>query len=311
MVTNEEGIRYLRENFQASDWLAVFLQNQGGHIIQRFTTAQRLAESDVQAWLDYKNRQGYKVCVSMNALTPGVESRRKQDVAMIRHLYVDVDQNGPQVLPKIVQSEKTPTPNYVLETSPGKYQVIWKVEGMAKAHAEVLLKGLAQEYGADPAPVDSNRVLRIPGFRNEKYSPAPTVTARKLAEETYHAEEFKVQYDQVKRWALHAEHKHPHAAAGQGTQSHWDFHIAARRLRSGEDPKRIAASIDTYRAQWAAQGAGKEKYAAPWGSDPMGYGERTVRAAMAAVGHERQHSRGLRSENVHQLGPAITQGISG
>ena len=145
MATNEEGIRYLRENFQASDWLAVFLQNQSGHIIQRFTTAQRLAESDVQAWLDYKNLQGYKVCVSMNALTPGVESRRKQDVAMIRHLYVDVDHHGPQVLRKIMQSEKTPTPNYVLETSPGKYQVIWKVEGIAKAHAEVLLKGLAQE----------------------------------------------------------------------------------------------------------------------------------------------------------------------
>jgi len=129
MATNEEGIRYLRENFQPSDWLAVFLQNQGGHIIQRFTTAQRLAESDVQAWLDYKNRQGYKVCVSMNALTPGVESRRKQDVAMIRHLYVDVDHKGTQVLPKIVQSEKTPTPNYVLETSPGKYQVIWECGG--------------------------------------------------------------------------------------------------------------------------------------------------------------------------------------
>src|SRR5215470_15478137 len=129
MAINEEGIRYLRENFQASDWLAVFLQNQSGHIIQRFTTAKRLAESDVQAWLDYKNDQGYKVCVSMNALKPGVESRRKQDVAMIRHLYVDVDQNGPQVLPKIVQSEKTPTPNYVLETSPGKYQVIWECGG--------------------------------------------------------------------------------------------------------------------------------------------------------------------------------------
>jgi hypothetical protein len=49
MATNEEGIRYLRENFQPSDWLAVFLQNQSGHIIQRFTTAQRLAEGDVQA----------------------------------------------------------------------------------------------------------------------------------------------------------------------------------------------------------------------------------------------------------------------
>jgi hypothetical protein len=43
----------------------------------------------------------------------------------------------------------------------------------------------------------------------------------------------------------------------------------------------------------------------------MGYGERTVRAAMAAVEYERQHSRGMRSENVHQLGPAIGQGMSG
>jgi len=36
-----------------------------------------------------------------------------------------------------------------------------------------------------------------------------------------------------------------------------------------------------------------------------------VRAAMAALNYERQHSRGMRSENLHQLAPAIGQGISG
>jgi hypothetical protein len=38
------------------------------------------------------------------------------------------------------------------------------------------LKLLAMTFGGDPACTDRNRVLRLPGFLNQKYTPAHVVT---------------------------------------------------------------------------------------------------------------------------------------
>ena len=51
-------------------------------------------------------------------------------------------------------------PNYVLNTSPDKFQVVWKVEGMTIED---------REFDGDAAATDSTRVLRLPGFANKKY----------------------------------------------------------------------------------------------------------------------------------------------
>jgi len=56
-----------------------------------------------------------------------------------------------------------------VNTSPGKWQVSWRVEGFAKDEAEDLQRALARETGADPAATDCARVLRLPGFYNHKY----------------------------------------------------------------------------------------------------------------------------------------------
>ena len=63
----------------------------------------------------------------------------------------------------------------ILSTSPGKYQVLWRVEGFDFARQEQTLKLLAIAFGGDPACTDCNRVLRIPGFLNCKYDPAHRV----------------------------------------------------------------------------------------------------------------------------------------
>ena len=60
----------------------------------------------------------------------------------------------------------------ILSTSPGKYQVLWRVEGFDFDTQEITLKQLAMAFGGDPACTDCNRVLRIPGFLNRKYDPA-------------------------------------------------------------------------------------------------------------------------------------------
>jgi hypothetical protein len=51
------------------------------------------------------------------------------------------------------------------------------VDGFDFAAQEGVLKQLAIAFGGDPACTDCNRVIRIPGFHNTKYTPAYPVTA--------------------------------------------------------------------------------------------------------------------------------------
>ena len=88
----------------------------------------------------YKNeKDSCDVYVGMNALKPEAHTRTKEDILAIRHLYVDLDQDGSTSLAAIEKSNLVPPPSYVLNTSPDKYQVIWKVEDVQKAQAEPLL----------------------------------------------------------------------------------------------------------------------------------------------------------------------------
>ena len=73
-----------------------------------------------------------------------------------------------------------PTPTAIVSTSPGKYQVLWRVEGFAFEQQERTLKLLAITFGGDPACTDCNRVLRLPGFLNQKYDPAHLVSVEYL-----------------------------------------------------------------------------------------------------------------------------------
>jgi len=75
-------------------------------------------------------------------------------------------------------SADVPAPNFVLDTSPGKYQVVWKVGGLNQDEAESLLRGLANQFGGDPAATDATRVLRLRGFVNRKLSEQFVVQAR-------------------------------------------------------------------------------------------------------------------------------------
>ena len=58
---------------------------------------------------------------------------------------------------------------------PVKYQVLWRVEGFGFEQQESALKLLAITFGGDPACTDCNRVLRLPGYLNQKYDPAHLV----------------------------------------------------------------------------------------------------------------------------------------
>ena len=268
--------RYIRENFRSDDRIAVVLiQKETHRVVQRVATAERVASPEFQAWLRHENAGRFEVYVSMNALKEGSRSRTKDDVAEIRHVYLDFDDNGTAAVQTLLKRNDVPQPNYLVNSSPDRWQVVWKVEGFANEDAERLMRYLVSETGADPAATDSSRVMRLPGFANHKYGRPFVVSVEPRATETYRPEHFPrlpAEEQGGRRIADHGVARHPRTAS-EVSQSERDWAYARRALARGESPHKVRAAIAVFRT-------GQKP-------DVNQYAERTVRKAMASLESER------------------------
>jgi hypothetical protein len=173
------------------------------------------------------------------ALEPGARSRTKDDTLAIRHLYVDLDHEGPASLEGIGKSTLVPPPNYVLTTSSGKFQLIWRVTEIPQDKAEALLHAMARKFRTDPAATDSTRVLRLPGFLNRKYNEDTLVRAEQRSDRVNHLLDFKLRiehfdspYQPVRRTTAKAS---PTDDLRPLSQSEHDWAFAKRALAGGGD----------------------------------------------------------------------------
>jgi RepB DNA-primase from phage plasmid len=262
--------RYVLENFAAQDRVALLaLHRPSRAVLQRITTAATLASPDFQAWLGYLNAQKHDLFLSMNTLKPGSRGRTKGDVDCIRHIFLDFDGNGDRLVERLLAGGDLPVPNYLISTSPDKWQVIWKVEGFAKAAAEELERGLVRSTGADPCVVDVARVLRLPGFYNHKYSPACLVTVGARSGATRSPEDFpRLTGDEpvLESFPRANSSREQGRAPDLTSQSERDWAYAKRALRRGDAESVITEEIARYRAG--------QKH------DPYDYAQRTVRKAI-------------------------------
>jgi hypothetical protein len=243
---------FLGAAFEPSHRLAILVRSRmRGETAQRITTAERIAEPSFQQWLHFKNdREGADVYVGMNPLRPDARTRTKEDILSIRHLYLDLDHDGAASLALIEQSRLVPRPNYVLATSPDKFQVIWRVEDVAQDQAEALLRAMARELGGDPAATDSTRVLRLPGFGNRKYQETFIVRAQKCSGRIHTPLDFKLRISHPD--SPHPPLRRPPARAASSeprrmSQSEHDWAFAKRALASGADPERVVRRIAEFR----------------------------------------------------------------
>lgn len=276
---------YIWTNFEPSDHLAVLVLNKlTGAVTQRISTAERIAEPDYQAWLRYQNAQQSEIYISMNALHDWARGRTKNEVAAIRHVYLDLDENGGAALDHLSNREDVPDPSQIINTSPGKWQVIWRVDDFEKNEAEDLQKRLAREIGADPAATDCARVLRLPGFYNHKYGrPYPVTVAPQFPVTglIYRPKNFPKfpHIEKDYRLSLEVPVK---PRPGQLSQSEHDWAYAKRALSRGEPVASIIAAITEHRRN--------EK------PDPEYYATHTVRKAAAALANEQLRAFDLPAE---------------
>jgi len=261
---------YVLELFEPSDNAAILVRNRStGHTVQRIAKAETVSSPEFQTWLRNENARGSDVFIGMNPIKDGAYSRTKDNIQSIRHVYLDLDRNGDQALEAIRNSAEVPAPNFVLDTSPGKHQVVWKVTGFSQEDAESLLHSLASQFGADPAATDSTRVLRLPGFSNRKLSEEFIVQATHQSDAVYTPRDFTIHEDspETPRHLTDDQESKRTMPSDHMSQSEHDWAYAKRALARGDDPELVIQRIAEYRAE--------DK------DDPNYYARRTVTKAQA------------------------------
>jgi len=243
------AVEYIERNYQPSDRLAIVVRNPlTGETTQRLASAEKIASPDFQAWLRHKNARGADIYISQNAFRSDARTRSKANVDKIRHVYLDLDNNGDESLTKISKSAIVPEPSFVISTSPHKYQVIWKVADMAPGEAEAIQKAMVAEFGGDPAATDSTRVLRLPGFQNKKYQRDYSVEAHPGSNQTYSLPDFRIPADdrQSESRPLYETKNHGRKST-EITQSERDWAYVKQQLSRGEAPERLVEALTHFR----------------------------------------------------------------
>jgi hypothetical protein len=153
------------------------------------------------------------------------------------------------------------------------------VTGFSSQEAEVLLHALCYQFDGDPAATDSTRVLRLPGFTNQKVCGEFIVQARHESNTVHTPRDFALQEDsrETPRHTVERHERPRTMPADHRSQSESDWAYAKRSLARGDDPEEVVRRIADYRS------ADKP--------DPEYYARHTVMKAGAQLEQE-QRNRG-------------------
>ena len=265
--------QYVLALHQPEDRVAVLVRNRArAQTIQRILLAEDVASPWFQDWLKDQNEAGADIFLGMNPLRANSFARTKESVREIRHVYLDLDEDAPASLRAIRMDGNTPVPNFILDTSQEKNQIVWRVEGLDKEQAESLLRSLATQFRGDIAATDISRVLRIPGFANRKYNEAFLVRAVQETDAIYQLRDFALYEDSPEAPRRLSEGQSPprRMPSGHRSQSEADWAYAKRALARGDAPDEIVRRIADYRAEDKA--------------DPNYYARHTVAKALRQSG---------------------------
>jgi hypothetical protein len=259
---------FLTRCFAPGDTLAVLLRRESpASTTQRIVALEKVLASRYFAWLVYENANGANVYVAANPLRSGSRKRTKESIASVRYLYIDIDEDGEARIAALRASNEVPLPTAIIATSPGKYQVLWRVEGFDFVDQEQMLKRLALAFGGDPACTDCNRVIRVPGFHNRKYEPAHPVTVEYPGDSIYSPADFQLD-DSIPDTLLPLRGFALSFQAKKHTHSEQDWAWVLRELTSGKDAGELTHTLASRRADKP---------------NPLYYAQRTVDMASARL----------------------------
>ena len=265
---NQTAADFLSRCFAVGDTIAFLLRRDNAERpTQRIVRLEQALAPTYLRWLAHENHGGSNVYVAANPLRAGSRKRTKESVASVRHLYNDIDTDGDARLATLRASDAAPTPSAILSTSPGKYQVLWRVDGFDFSRQEQTLKLLAVAFGGDPACTDCNRVLRLPGFLNRKYDPAHRVTVQYPCDSVWTPTDFRLDSGVVD--AMLFDHAiPPRKQPGKHSNSESDWAWVSHELAHGKDPVKLTRELASRRSDKP---------------NPLYYAQRTVDVASARL----------------------------
>ncbi len=259
---------FLTRCLHPGETIALLLRRENpASTTQRIVTLEQAIAPRYLAWLRYENHSGANVYVAANPLRSGSRKRTKDCIAEVRHVYLDIDVHGDNRIAALMGSEAVPIPSVILSTSPDKYQVLWKVEGLDFDEQESTLKLLAIAFGGDSACTDRNRVLRVPGFRNCKYDPAHPVTVEYPSDSAYGPADFRLDVSLPNAVLPLCGSARTYPTA-KNTHSEQDWAWAVRELTLGEDVGKLTQMLASRRSDKPS---------------PLYYAQRTIDIASARL----------------------------
>ena len=271
---------FIDDMYRPDDLVALVLvsRDEETKTQQRIWNAKKASSRQVMKWLRFSNSHGYDIYIGMNPLQPGSRTRNKEDIQEVRRVYLDLDEDGPSKLKEVLHdgfSGTLPSPSYIINTSPDRYQLIWNVvpASLTPNEAERLMRGLATRYGGDRAVTDVSRVLRLPGFKHRGKNTWITMSATSsefIAKEQWPAALFE---EPERTASFKRKSSSPHRSGGDTSPSGHDWGWTKDRMREG------TMSDAELEQQLAA--------ARPDKRNPADYAKRTVARARESLAMER------------------------
>jgi hypothetical protein len=226
---------FLTRCFAPCESIALLLRRENPDgILQRIAPLEHALASRYLGWLVHENSIGANVYVAANPVHAGSRKRTKESIAAVRHFYLDLDTDGEARLALLRASDAVPTPNAIVSTSLGKYQVLWRVDGFTFEQQESALKLLAV----------ISRVLRLPGFLNCKYDPAFAVTVQYLGDSTWNSDDFRLDIlaaDALLSSPSITSRKQPDKHSNSEHDWAWVLHELARGKDAGKLTRKLAS----------------------------------------------------------------------
>ena len=249
----DQAVKFIERMFShaAHDRMAILaIPRSEGKAEQRVFTLGQATSRKVQGWLRHLNARDYDIYLCVNPVRPGSGGREKGDIAEIRRLQLDLDEDGAAGLGRVLEDVNrgaVPRPAHVLRSSKERYQILWDtVPGEWEMEvAEAVMRALAARYGGDRAATDVARVMRMPGFRNKKPGRGGAlVTWAWHGGPLVRPEDFPglVVPEQARRSG--GRRKMP---PGHYSQSERDWAAAGDALRSGEAPETVISRLEQQR----------------------------------------------------------------
>ena len=259
---------FLTHCFALDETIAVLLQRGSlPPTIQRILPLERALTPRYLGWLAHENSMGANIYIAANPLRSGSRNRTKESVAAIRHLYLDIDTDGETRLAAVRASDLVPTPTIILSTSPGEYQILWRVEGFDFERQESTLKLLSIAFGGNRACTDCNRVLRVPSFLNCEYYPPFFVSLEYVSDSISNPRDFRLENMPADAIALERPHVSEKTLRNP-TNSEQDWAWVMHELALGKDAVKLTRVLASRRADKP---------------NPLYYAQRTVDVASARL----------------------------